>query len=422
MENMYNQITKNLRGGYSPFFQTSGVTNMSDNTENKSPKLDLIGPTDKRVDHKALEALTCARVSLLLKKPFFGSLAARLKLVNADQWLQTLATDGKHFYYNSRFVDMLTSKELEFGFGHEVLHCVYDHMLRRDGRDPKIWNFATDYCVNSDLIKHDVGEKITTIEILYDTKYYDWPAEKVYDHLMENVKYINMDELLDKLLDEHFEPEDSNGSSKNPGTGKSTEGDSGGEKDGGGRPRFTKEQLDEIRDEFREAVINAAQQSNAGDVPNNVKSMIKDLTQPVMDWREMLDMTLTSAMKDDYSWMRSSRRGWHIDAIMPGMTPGEEIDIVVAIDTSGSISTNMLRDFLSEVQGAMESFTSYKIHVFCFDTGYHNPVDFSSDDIRSITEYELAGFGGTDFNAIFDHLKDADIEPERLVVFTDGYP
>ena len=111
-----------------------------------------------------------------------------------------------------------------------------------------------------------------------------------------------------------------------------------------------------------------------------------------------------------------------MDAILPGMNPGEEIDIAVAVDTSGSISQKMLMDFLSEVQGCMESFTAYKIHLFCFDTNVHNPKDFSSDDITDICEYELGGFGGTDFTCIFEHLKHNEIEPERLVVFSDGYP
>ena len=150
--------------------------------------------------------------------------------------------------------------------------------------------------------------------------------------------------------------------------------------------------------------------------------MLKDLTEPEMDWRELLNLTLTSAIKDDYTWMRTSRRTWHMDAVMPGMNPGEEVNIAVAIDTSGSISQQMLIDFLSEVQGCMESFTAYKIHVFCFDTAVHNPEQFDSDNIKDIAEYELGGFGGTDFVPIFDYLKEEEVEFDRLVVFTDGYP
>ena len=217
-------------------------------------------------------------------------------------------------------------------------------------------------------------------------------------------------DMMDKLLDEHLDGE----------------GDGDGEEDGSdgkGRPKLSKGDRDEIRDQFREAVINAAsQEPNAGNIPGAVKKMLKDLTEPQMDWRELLNLQLTSAIKDDYTWMRPSRRSWHMDAIMPGMNPGETIDIAVAIDTSGSISQEMLRDFLSEVKGAMESFTTYKIHLFCFDTAVHTPDTFTSDSIQMIEEYELGGFGGTDFAPIFDHMKENEIEPDRLVVFTDGYP
>ena len=181
---------------------------MSDNTSadaGKDKGLDLLGPTDKNVDYEAREKLIGARVSLLLKQAFFGNLATRLKLVNADDWLTTLATYGRHFYYNSRFVMMLDQKEIEFGFGHEVLHCVYDHMGRRDTRDPKIWNFANDYCVNNDLVDHNIGRKITTIEILYDRKYKGMSSEEIYEGLMENVEYLDMDQMLKQMLDEHLD-------------------------------------------------------------------------------------------------------------------------------------------------------------------------------------------------------------------------
>ena len=385
------------------------------NKDDKKAHSDLLGPTVPAEDYEAREKLIGARVSLLLKQAFFGNLATRLKLVNADEWLPTLATDGRHFYYNSRFVNKLDQKEMEFGFGHEVLHCVYDHFGRREHRNAQLYNIAADYCVNNDLVDHNIGRKITTIEILYDRKYKGMSSEEVYELLEENVEYIDMQDLIDKMLDDHLESADA-------GDGDG-DGDGEEEGEGKGRPKITKEMRDEIRDEFKEAVINAASnETNAGNIPGNVKKMLKDLTEPQMDWRELLNLTLTSAIKDDYTWMRPSRRSWHMDAIMPGMNPGEEVNIGVAIDTSGSISEKMLMDFLSEVQGCMEMFTAYKIHLFCFDTAVHNPVQYDSDDVGSLTEYELGGFGGTDFEPIFEYMKENEVAPDRLIVFTDGYP
>jgi predicted metal-dependent peptidase len=169
-------------------------------------------------------------------------------------------------------------------------------------------------------------------------------------------------------------------------------------------------------------MLSAAQTCDAGNLPLGVKRLIQNLTEPKMNWREMLRMQLESTIKSDYSWMRASRKGWHMDAIMPGMKATDAIDIAVAIDTSGSISTEQARDFLSEIRGIMESFDSYKIHVFTFDTETYNPQQYNSENLDDIAEYDIQGGGGTDFDAIFSYLKDAEIEPKKLVVYTDGYP
>jgi predicted metal-dependent peptidase len=369
----------------------------------------LIGPMDTKLDRVVREKLISARVGLLLKASFFGNLATRLKLINADEWCATAATDGRNFYYNTRFIEMLRPKEIEFLFGHEVLHCVYDHFGRRGDRDPQLWNIANDYCVNGDLVKHNVGEKITSVPCLYDRKYDGMSSEEVYDALYENAEKIDMGKLLDQLIDEHLDGE---------GDG---DGDQDGE--GKGRPKLTAEEKQAIKDEIKEAMLAAAATvDGAGNLPAGVKRLIQQLTEPQLNWREILRMNLESTIKADYTWMRASRKGWHMDAVMPGQKPDEMIDVAVMLDASGSISPDMLRDFLSEIQGIMDSFPSYKIHVVTFDTECYNPAQYDSDNLDSMIDYEVSGGGGTDFDCIFTYLKDQEITPRRLIVFTDGYP
>jgi predicted metal-dependent peptidase len=108
-------------------------------------KAKAVTVTDPKVDAAAREKLVTARIGLLLKAPFFGQLATRMTLTNADEWCSTAATDGRKFYYNSEFVNNLPLKQLEFLVGHEVLHAVYDHMGRRGNRDPKLWNIADEF-------------------------------------------------------------------------------------------------------------------------------------------------------------------------------------------------------------------------------------------------------------------------------------
>jgi predicted metal-dependent peptidase len=273
-----------------------------------------------------------------------------------------------------------------------------------------LFNIANDYCVNADLKKHGVGEFITTVPCLYDRRYEGMSSEEIYDILFANAKKIDINALINQLLDEHLDGD----------------GDEGGNKskdgDGTGRPQLSEAEKQEIRDEIKEAVLSAAQASGAGNLPAGVLRIIQELTEPKMNWRELLRMQLESTIKSDYTWMRANRKGWHMDAVLPGMKLDPMIDIAVGIDMSGSVTDEMGKDFLGEIQGIMDSFPAYRIHVFSFDTEVHNPVQFDSDNLTSITEYEPMGGGGTDFVSIFDYLKREEIEPKRLVVFTDGEP
>ena len=373
----------------------------------------LIGPMDPKIDVQARERLVTARVGLLLRHSFFGNLATRMRLINADDWCSTAATDGRTFYYNSRFIMMLKTKEVEFLFGHEVLHVVYDHMDRRGTRDPQIWNIADDYAVNADLKRHKVGQFITTVPCLYEQKYDGKPAEEIYDDLMKNVQKIDINSLIDQMIDDHMD-------SSEDGEGES-EGDGDGNKKGK-RPSMSPEERERIRQEVKQAIIAAAQSAEAGTLPKGVERLVKQATNPIMPWRELLQVNLTSAIRNDYSWTRPSRRSWHMDAIMPGMTPGEEIDVTIAIDMSGSISNTQAQQFLGEIGGMMNSFDGYKVHVFCFDTDTYNPKDYDNENMDNIEDYEPMGGGGTDFDCIFTYLKENAISPKRLIVFTDGYP
>jgi predicted metal-dependent peptidase len=382
--------------------------------EDKKKFANLLGKTDPKIDREVREMLITARVGLLLKASFFGNLATRLKLVNADEWCSTAATDGRNFYYNTRFIKMLRPKEIEFLFGHEVLHCVYDHFGRRGDRDPQLFNIANDYCVNADLIKHRVGEKITSVPCLHDPKYDGMSSEEIYDLLYEKAEKIDIGKLLDQMIDEHLD-----GEGDKDGDGD----DNGDEGKGKGRPKLTQEERQQIKDEIKEAMLAAAATvDGAGNLPAGVKRLIQELTEPQMNWRELLRMQLESTIKSDYTWMRASRKGWHMDAVMPGMKVDPMIDIAVALDASGSISEKMLKDFLGEIQGIMDSFPAYRIHVFTFDTEAYNPAQYDSDNLDDICDYEVKGGGGTDFDAIYNYLKAEEIEPKRLVVFTDGYP
>ena len=378
---------------------------MTDTTSTEKKK--VVTVTNPAIDAKVIEKLITARIGLLLKAPFFGTLATRLILKNADDWLSTAATDGRHFYYNSEFVNKLSVKETEFLFGHETLHNVYDHMGRRNDRDPKLFNIAADFCVNADLIQQKVGTMITTVPILYDRKYDGMSAEEVYDDLYKNAKKINMQDLLDKLLDEHLDGEDK-------------EGEDGEE--GSGRPKLSAEEKKQIRDEMVEAMISAAQTVSKENLPGNIARHLKDLTEPKMNWREILQQKFKSTVKSDFTWMRQSRKSWHLDAILPGQNNANRIEVAISIDSSGSMQPEMLRDFLSEVKGITEEFEDFKFYLWCIDTEVYNFQTFTPDNVYELDDYQIMGNGGNTFEENWRFMREIDLQPELFIMFTDGYP
>jgi len=348
----------------------------------------------------AEERITQSRVRLLLTKPFFGQLAVRLKIEDATDYMPTAATDGRRFLFNRDFVNSLTDDMLDFLVGHEVLHCVFDHMQARGDRKPMLYNAAADYNINMTLVEQNIGKPITEDKleggkICLDWKYSGWNSYEIYDDLLKNQEDAKgMDVHMNELSNEDGE-----------GEGQNVE--------------MSEEEKKMLADEIKQATIQAAQAAGEG-VPDAIKRMISELVAPKMDWRDILRTQLESSLKNDFTFMRPSKRSG--DVIFPGMNKDEELNIAVALDTSGSISPVMLRDFLSEVQGIMDQYQAYRVHIFQFDTGVYGAEDFTSDDGRTMDEYELKGGGGTDFDVVFNYLEEYGIEPDQLVMFTDGYP
>jgi predicted metal-dependent peptidase len=348
-----------------------------------------------------IDKIIIARVGLLLRHPFFGNMATRLKIQEAEEWCNTAATDGRSIYFNRKFFEPLSIKQIEFVIAHEILHNVFDHMTRREGRDAQIFNIACDYTVNGQIVRDGIGDhNIDGIKIFHDAKYYGMGAEEVYDKIFEEMDEKQLNQL-GQLLDDHID---------------------WGKEGKDGRPQYSKDELKKIRDEIREATIQAANAAGTGNTPASVQRMIKEFTEPKMNWREILRQQIQSVIRSDFTFMRPNRKGWHMSAILPGTNVEETIDICVSIDMSGSISDAQAKDFLSEIKGIMEEYREFNIKIWCFDTSVYNEQSFDGYNIEEFDEYEPMGGGGTDFDANWNYMKEHDIVPKKFIMFTDGYP
>ena len=349
-----------------------------------------------------IDKIIVARVGLLLRHPFFGNMATRLKIEDGSAWCKTAATDGRTLFYSREFFEKLSYKQVEFVVAHEILHNVFDHLSRVEGRNKQIWNAAADYAVNGQLVRDRIGDhNMPDIKIFHDTKHYGKSAEQIYDEIYDDMDDQELS-ALGQLLDDHVDWGDNNG---NPN-----------------QPQYSKDELRKIRDEIRDAVMQAASAAGAGNTPANIARMIKELTEPKMNWREILRQQIQSTIRSDFTFARPSRKGWHTGAILPGSNFAETIDICVAIDLSGSIGDAQAKDFLSEIKGIMEEYKDFKIKLWCFDTDVYNEADYDGYSMDEFDDYQPKGGGGTEFDANWEYMKEHDIQPKKFIMFTDGYP
>lgn len=362
-----------------------------------------------------IEKLTTARIGLLLKAPFFGNMSTRMKLIDASDWCPTAATDGRNFFYNRDFISKLSVKKLEFLLAHEICHGIFDHFGRVGSRDRQLSNIAQDYAVNQILVDERVGDRITEVAICYDSKYRGLAWEEIYDQLWDKAEKISMPTLLSqlgKLLDEHINEEESVGA-----------GDEKDGKDGkGNKPSLTKEQAQAIRDEIQQAMIQSAAAAGAGKTPAGIMRMIKNITEPKLDWRQLVQQEIQSIVRNDYSFQRPNRKSMHSGAILPGMKEATTIDVAIAIDMSGSIGAEEAGVFLSEIRGILEQYEDFRINLWCFDTDVYNHQVITHDNSDDLIEYVPEGGGGTDFMVNWTFMEENDIRPKKFIMFTDLYP
>ena len=387
--------------------------------KNWQPNPDITPEQLEEMRVEVYDRIIVARVGLLLRHPFFGNMATRLRILAADDWLPTAAVDGRNLYYNTQFFNAMDNKEIEFVVAHEVLHCVFDHLGRREERNPRLYNIAADYIVNNLLVRDRIGHKPKIVDCFQDFKYEGWASEEVYDELFKDAEKNGEEYLkqLGEMLDEHLDGDSEDGDGTN-GEGK----DSNGHGTSKSKPKFTDEELKQIKDEIKESMLSAAQSAGAGNTPGEVQRMIKELTEPKMNWRELLRQQIQSTIRNDYTFSRPSRKGQMTGAILPGMNFDETIDICIALDMSGSIGDDQARDFLSEIKGIMDEYKDYNIKLWCFDTKVYNEQDFSADGGDDLLDYDIQGGGGTDFDANWSYMKYNDIQPKKFIMFTDGYP
>jgi predicted metal-dependent peptidase len=312
----------------------------------------------------------------------------------------TAYTDGYNKRYGSKFMEKLSDLEVTGLVLHENLHVMMKHLPRgRDlwkADDQRLVNIAMDYAVN-DIIVDLAKANPTLCKLpeggLYDPMFKDWSFRKIYDYLKQ-------------------------------------EQQGGGGRGGDPMDEHDMSKVDEMTPEEREKlsqdITEAMQQSAilAGKMGAKVPRTIGDLLNPQVDWREVLREFVSSTMRgdEDYTWRKFNRRRLADDLYLPSTHSESVGELVIAIDTSGSIGGAEIAEFASELVSICETVTPERVRVLWWDTIVHGEQVFEPGQFSSIKDLlKPQGGGGTRAGCVSQYINENSINADCVVVFTDGY-
>jgi predicted metal-dependent peptidase len=382
-------------------------------------------------DKKAIETkLAAARTRLILDKPFLGALVLRLPMNAAKpDWCPTTATDARAFYYNPEYIEQLSTDQTQFMLAHEALHCALSHFARRQHRVRHKCDLACDYAINPLLIDDGLEPPPNA---LHTSMYKGMTAEEIYPLIEDN----NDSETLDThAYDRENQSQGSDSGMREddltdrPPPEKPLEGDRGGgaqtrekqESDGGDASRpepLNPDERETLNVQWQQRMAGAAQQAmQHGKLGGELARMIDHLLQPQLPWRMLLARYMTASARDDYSYMRPSRREG--DYILPTLR-SHQLDLVVAVDTSGSIKDSEMEEFIGEID-ALTGQVRARVTLLPCDAKLCEGAPWMFEPWEEFKRpKEVAGGGGTSFLPVFDWVDRAGIRPDLLVYFTDA--
>lgn len=404
----------------------------------------MSSPMPAAPDHGEMQTkLSAARTRLILEKPFLGALVMHLDLKPVDASVcRSTGTDARNFYYNPTFIQHLSLAQTQFMLAHEAMHCALAHFARRHHREIKRWDIACDHAVN--LILWEEGLK-TPPGILMNPEYHGLTAEEIYPLIPPDPKEETIDSHMydnDSSTGSQSKPDQNqssdtdqseNDASKGQGQGRGEEpppeqqqGDSQGQAakqqdQAGGQPQIeglSETEKEELGRQWQQRLAAAAQQAAmAGKLSQTLARIVDNLLQPQLPWRMLLARYLKTAARDDYSFQKPSRREG--DAIMPSLA-SSMIDVLVVLDTSGSIDDEELREFLSEVDVIKGQIRARVTLHACDDHLCENgPWLYEIWEPMELPQ-DLTGGGGTDFRPAFEWIDREQLRPDIVVYFTDA--
>jgi predicted metal-dependent peptidase len=361
-------------------------------------------PVFKQEEQTAERKLQGARVSLM-REDKFKALAGVMMLgkVEVVDNIPTARTNGRDEMYGRAFIAKLDRKQLAFVVIHENMHKAYRHLTVWRAlfkEDRRLANQACDYVINNMLVKLDPNEMVIAMPRdengkllgLYDPRFNGMSAKQVFDILKQE---------------------------KEEG-GEGDGGEGFDEHDWDGAADIPEEERKQLEQDIERALRQGLM---AGTADGNLERGIGELLKPKVDWREVLREFIKSvcAGRDASSWRKPNRRFLHSDIYLPSMISERAGEIVVGIDTSGSIGGDITTAFLSEVRSIADDVKPDKLHLIYWDHAVAAHEVYDEANMSSLVDStKPRGGGGTSPSCVSKYIKDKNLTPECIIMLTDG--
>ena len=392
-------------------------------TKDTSPEADIL-----------VQRIARARTILYFDVPFFGYILGQLEIypVADEPLIPKFAADNRRIYVNTAYFESLKIQRIKSILLHLIIHLIMKHGERGGYINSNIWSYSTD--VNTLLMVDETVKKLQE----HSEKNRKWELDKIsgIPNIFSNKSSDDIYEILYKYGSELTKRENKRKSVKD---------------------QFTNEVIKEIHgycgiespcafvriyDMIKELMPGKAQaldvdrmqglirtayesQRTQGHIPGQMKQYIEDLINPKIPWHVLLSEYLQKTIISDWKWTPPNKRLLHHDIIFPS-TVKEYLEVVVALDTSGSISNNELTHFVSESHSIINSIARVKMHLIECDMVIQDTIII--EEGQNINGGELPwegkalkGRGGTSFIPVFEHVEEVQVRPDLLIYFTDGY-
>lgn len=351
----------------------------------------------------------------LMRDPKFALMSGILMVgkTGIKDGIPTACTNGRDEWYGREFVKKLTEKELGFVVAHEAMHKMYRHLTtwrKLHDEDARLTNCACDYVINLQLKDLDKAESVIAMPT-----YKDGPNKGEKMGLVdEKFRGMNAKQVFDILKQEQ-------------------DGDDGGDGDGEGFDEHDWDGAEDLSDEEKKELERQVDQAirqgliaqkKFGKGACDLERELADLLTPTVDWREVLRefVKSTCAGKDKSSWRRPNRRFLGSGTYMPTLVSETVGNIVVGVDTSGSVGTEEFREFMSEVKSIAEDVKPSRVDMLYWDGDVDKHEEYEQHEVANLIDATRPmGGGGTDPDCVPKYMASKNMRPECVVMFTDGY-